>query len=455
MKKLFYIFPAILFFFTYSNGFCQNNLRNHIQVQNARKQLTKDQLEIAFDLVLKGVEISADNQLVVSPVLRNSAGQDFRLPEIIVNGSRRHNLYKRSLHLNANTQDNVYRVSKAEAKTVYETIPYSVHIEPDVALGNASLYLIADLCGCGGSEKDHYEKLVAEQFLQFDCFDYIPSVNFVTPAKEKVKAREKIGEAFLVFEQAKWNILPNLFNNRAELAKIDESMQYVKEEPTAEITGITIKAYASPEGSYEDNMTLSKNRAKSLLDYIRQHYGLPSQIKVFSEGYGEDWDGLLKQVKADTKLEAKEQALQIIQSVGIFDGREKQLMDLNGGRPYNYMLKNLFPLLRRSEYHIEYTVPEFELAKAQGLLRSKPEMLSLDEMYRIANTYEKGSEPFNRVFQTAREVYPNDRIANLNAAAAAILDGKRALAKEILEKYKSDPEAWNNLGVIYMKESLY
>jgi Flp pilus assembly protein TadD len=100
-------------------------------------------------------------------------------------------------------------------------------------------------------------------------------------------------------------------------------------------------------------------------------------------------------------------------------------------------------------------VPSFELEKAKLLLETKPEMLSLEEMYLIANTYEKGSDPFNKIFEIALQLHPNDKIANLNAAATAILDGNRVYARKILEKYEKEPEAWNNLGVIYMKESLF
>jgi outer membrane protein OmpA-like peptidoglycan-associated protein len=436
--------------------FSQNILRNRIQVQNVQGKNINGHLEVSFDLLLNGVEVSSDNQLVVSPLIETKAGREYKLHEVIVNGKRRNNLYKRSLRLNDLEEDEMaYIVLKADNQVIYRTIPYKVQIPQEADMDNAALYLVADLCGCGGSEKDHFKKLIADPLIQPDCWDYIPSVNFIVPPKEKIKERSQIGEAYLVFEQSKWTILPNRFNNQGELEKIEKSLAYINEESTAVITGISIKAYASPEGTYEENLALSQSRAKSLLDYVRQHYGLPASIHVFSEGYGEDWDGLVEKIKADSKIENKEQVLQIIRTVGIFDGREKQLMDLSGGRPYLYMLDNLFPRLRRSEYRIEYTVPEFEPEKATILLNTKPEMLSLAEMYQIANTYEKGSEPFNEVFAIARKIYPNDKTANLNAAAVAILDGNHAYAKEILEQYKTEAEAWNNLGVVYMRASQF
>jgi tetratricopeptide (TPR) repeat protein len=189
------------------------------------------------------------------------------------------------------------------------------------------------------------------------------------------------------------------------------------------ITGISIRAYASPEGTYEENLALSKKRAKALLDYIRGKYRLSAQLKVFSEGYGEDWDRLVDLIKADPKVENRTQIMDIIRRVDIFDGREKQIMDIAGGRPYLYMLDKLFPLLRRSDYRIEYTVPSFSVEKGIQLLKIKPSMLSPEEMYLIANIYEQGSEAFNEVFKMAGKTYPDD------------------------------PSVWNNLGIIYMSES--
>jgi tetratricopeptide (TPR) repeat protein len=426
-----------------------------IDVKNNQVSLSNGNVVVDLDILLNGVEVTTNNQLVLTPIIRTDAGQTQDLPQIIINGNKRNNLYKRSLVLNGLQSDpTVYGVLHAKKKNVFETISYQASTPFEPWMKNASLYLIEDLCGCGGSGKEFYGKLIADKIgLQGPAVQrYVPAVNFVIPPKEEKKERAEIGEAYLVFEQSKWDILPKLFDNRAELAKIESSLNYVKEEPTAIITGISIKAYASPEGKYEENLELSKKRAKSLLDYIHKNHKLSSGIEVYSEGFGEDWDRLVGLVEADSKLENKDQIVHIIRTVGIFDGREKQLMDLAGGRPYLYMLDNLFPRLRRSDYYIEYTVPTFSLEKGKALLKTKPEMLSLSEMYQIANTYPKGSDAFNEVFEIAREEYPEDVIANVNAAAVAIMNNDYESAGEFLEKYKNEPAVWNNLGVVYMHE---
>ena len=59
----------------------------------------------------------------------------------------------------------------------------------------------------------------------------------------------------------------------------------------------------------------------------------------------------------------------------------------------------------------------------------------------LAQTYESGSEEFNELFETAVRMYPDDPVANLNAANSAILrkDYRRAL--RYLEKAGNLPEA--------------
>ena len=81
-------------------------------------------------------------------------------------------------------------------------------------------------------------------------------------------------------------------------------------------------------------------------------------------------------------------------------------------------------------------------------------MLSLQEIYRIAESCEPGSEEFNHSFQVAATMFPDDPIANLNAGAMEIQKGgDMTTAKRYLAK--ADPKAaetQNNLGIIAMIE---
>jgi hypothetical protein len=122
------------------------------------------------------------------------------------------------------------------------------------------------------------------------------------------------------------------------------------------ITKIAIVGHTSVEGIYIDNLNTSEREARALA----QHLGAASELPddIFSvTGAGEDWDGLEAAVEA-SDIGYKQQILSIIRTVGIFAGRERDLMLLGGGAPYRQMRTQMFPRLRRVDYRIDYTVKE-------------------------------------------------------------------------------------------------
>jgi len=448
-----YCKPAIVIFF-----FClfilnlygqNNNVKDHVSVQKKQVQINKNgNVLVNLDILLNGVEVSSNKQLVLTPFISNENNK-VELPRVVVNGKSRANLYKRSLVLSGK-RDNSFSVIKATNKKVNTKIPYSATTPYQSWMKTASVYLTEDLCGCGGTGAEYVNALITKG-IDYAGFNgnFAPSVNFILPQKEEIKIRDEHGEAYVIFQTSKWDILPRLYNNSRELEKIKNSLQYVREEPTTKITSVSIKAYASPEAPYDYNMNLSKNRAKALADFVRSHDNVPAGILSY-DGLGEDWVNLEKAVSADPKINYKSDILRIIRNSSSYDEKEKQLKELAGGSPYNYMLNNIFPRLRRADYKIEYTVPPYSVEKGKELLKSKPNMLSLEEMYKVAYSYEEGSKPFINAFLQAAKSFPDNPIAQINASTANILEGNFSEAQKTLEQYESNPDAWNSLGLLYM-----
>ena len=436
------------FFVLHLNG-QNNNVRDHVTVRKNQVHIIGDgNVLVDLEITLNGVAVSSSNQLTLTPVIRGENNYRVELPPVIVNGKSRANLYKRSLSLGGSNM--AHSVITANPKTVFKTIPYRATTRYAPWMKNASVYLIQDLCGCGGGGEEYVSTMVANGigFAEFKA-NFVPFANFIQPQKEDVKKRDEHGEAYIVFETAKWDILPRLSNNSRELEKIRNSLQYVRDEPTTQITAVLIEAFASPEAPYDYNMNLSRNRANALADYVRNTYNVPAGILTY-RGMGEDWASLEEAVNADMTIPSRTDILRIIRNNSSYDEKENQLKALAGGSPYNFLLTNLFPRLRRADYRIEYTVPPYSLEKGKELLQSKPNMLSLEEMYQIALTYEGGSAAFNNAFLQAAKAFPNDRIARLNGATANILEGNYQEARQVLEQYLTDPDAWNSLGLVYM-----
>lgn len=106
-----------------------------------------------------------------------------------------------------------------------------------------------------------------------------------------------------------------------------------------------------------------------------------------------------------------------------FATRKNRLQALNGGTTYRMLLRDYYPPLRRNEYTISYVARAFQCRRGEQLIKTKPQYLSLNEMFLVANTYPKDSGEFKEVFDIAARIYPDDPVARLNTAALELENG--------------------------------
>lgn len=456
----------------------------------------KGNMIVEFKINPNGIRLTPDEQLVMVPLVKDNAGHFLALPQVVVNGRRRSKVEKRMERINHRKDGKkaVYKVIEAGRDGKVDVIRYRTSIAYKPWMDKAGLYLQSEFCGCGGNGQEFAERIVAAEMkaglrlvasteggpgkvsagettgtaatasgtpagtVQIAGCAVMPYVTFFEPVREIVKRRSEQGSAYITYLPGSAEIRPTLAENYEELEKIAKSLHLAGRDAHGDlaITGIAVTSYSSPEGTWKSNLALSQKRADALRDYIVGHFNLPEDCKVTAEGKGEDWDGLLKLVQDDPHVEAKTEAVRIIRETDVFNGREKQLMDLAGGRTYKYLMQRYFPQLRRSDYRIEYTVPEFDLDYGREMLEHQPGMLSHYELYTIAfSGYPLGSPMFNKVFYTARTLFPTDRVSQFNLGAVHLLEGKVKEAAALLERFKDDPLAWNNLGVLYMMQGRY
>jgi len=161
-------------------------------------------------------------------------------------------------------------------------------------------------------------------------------------------------------------------------------------------------------------------------------------------GHGEDWEGLGRLVEKDPVMHEaeKQDILGIIKGSSGYDQKDRLVMQYNGGRTYRYMLSNLYPLLRKSVYRIEFTVPEYSLETVKEVYKTHPNMLSLFEFYLLANEYEPGSPQFREVIENAAKMFPNEKTNRLSMAMFSYLSGDMQAALQYLRGLEDDPDAW-------------
>lgn len=280
---------------------------------------------------------------------------------------------------------------------------------------------------------------------------YIPMVSFLSPdMTTSGKHHTESAILYIDYPLGKDDIYPDYKNNREEINKIDRILSPLSNSRFSTIDRIQVRGYSSPDGPYGENERLAQARSRLFAGYIRNAYSLPrSRIEVSS--VAEDWEGL-KELLLQAQPPYTDAALRIIRKYGIFNGREKQLMDLQGGAPYKDMLRRFFPKLRRIEVVVEYNINRIDHKDASELIYTHPDLLSLKEMYEVARYYRPGTDQYREVYEIAAFHFPNDVTANVNAASAVMLTGDLISAWDYLRKVEADPRAWNNMGVLTLME---
>lgn len=166
------------------------------------------------------------------------------------------------------------------------------------------------------------------------------------------------GRAYIKFAVNKTDIRPELGNNRRELNKLYSVLDSLRKVENMDIRHIALKGFASPEGSYSHNEELSKGRVESLRQYLMRQYHIESAL--ISTAYEpEDWQGLRDYVVEHTQLPGREQILAIIDTD---DDPDRKLAIIASRYPQAYKQLNAdaFPLLRHTDYSIDYSIKRGE-----------------------------------------------------------------------------------------------
>ena len=397
-----------------------------------RKQ--RDSVVIRMNLNLSGMEVGRNRSIVVTPLFY-AEGEEEWLPAIEVMGRTRYLYYQRneeSLYA-----DSPYTIIKKD-KNATQQVGYQVSVPYRKWMDRASLVVAEDTCQCGEVSKGN-SILLAQADLVFT-----PRLAYISPQAETRKARALSGEAYLDFPVNKTVIYPEYRRNTAELAKIRATIDTIRTDKDFSITRISLKGYASPEGRYAANVRLSEGRTDALKDYLMSEYGFEASLFRTNAG-AENWAGLRKYV-AQSGLADKEAILAIIDSEEEPDAKEQRIRREHAAS-YRTLLQDCYPALRRTDYTVDYVIRGFNVEEAKEVIKTRPQNLSLQEMFAVAQTYQPGSEEFNHVFDVAVRLYPADPIANLNAANALLERKEAAQALKFLDKAGDTPQADNARGV--------
>lgn len=450
MKTKNIIYLIIAFFMAVPGTYAQDAQLSGITIENETAVKQGDRVSVSFDITLDALKVKRNNMLVLTPLLKSNGNshESLSLDPVVVAGKKRAKVLRRKnvlgepLPLEGTPAEVVTRKNRTGQSVHYNTtIPYRSWMQ------DASLSLVHEVSGCADCST-----LLGEQPLgNLLPAPYRPvyHLTYIMPEVED-KVRSDRHTATFNFVVDRWELRRDYKDNAAKFNEVDKVVNDIRNNPDLEITEFTIDGYASPEGSAPHNRMLAENRAKSFADYLVSKFNI-GRGRFTVTGHGEDWDGLREAVSG-SNIADRQAVLDIIDRVSNPDARDAELKKLSGGQTYRTLLGSYYPPLRRTEYVVAYNVRGFDVDEAKEIIRTNPKLLSLNEMYLVAQTYPVESAEFSEVFDIAVRLYPDSDIAILNSASADIEGGNMDGAIARMNKIGDNPKVWNNLGVAYARK---
>ena len=428
-----------------------------VTVKAVRVEREGNLLHVDLDFIFNDLKVKSARGIDLIPRLVTPE-QTYNLPKVSLKGRDEYLSHERKaaiMGFNPRAElGDTYRVEKVSKKK-NGVINYRYTLPYETWMADAALDMQYDNCGCGDTELMKVVRLI-DPVPPVEEYIVIPYLVYIQPPGEEIKRREVHAECFLDFVVNQTVIRPSYMNNPKELAKIHDMIRDLKDDPNITVKRLDITGYASPEGSLANNQRLSEGRSRALANYLATRYDFPRNIYHISFG-GENWGGLVKAVEA-SHMEYKNRILDIIEYTSSVSERKNRLKQLAGGVPYRYMLQTIYPSLRVAICKVDYNVKNFDVEEAKAVILTRPQDLSLNEMFQVANTYQYGSQEFVDVFETAVRLFPKDEIANLNAAISALTRNDMVLAERYLNRIipENYPAEYNNaMGVLALLQGNY
>lgn len=403
-------------------------MNGQVTVRNLFVSRSDDKLFISMDIDVSGLEVKSNREVIFTPALA-SDDHTLSLPAVLVAGRNRYYHHLRNDDLQPATTQ-LYRRSDVSVVEYRTVVPY------EKWMNTSKLVTLNEVCGCCDETiAGENEPLLA---LRFEPKAFVPSYIYIRPkAEPKINVLE--GSAYIDFPVNRTEIHENYRRNPVELQKILSTIDAVRNDADTRIISVSIKGYASPESPYSNNERLAMGRTKTLKEYVRKQYNF-ADSQFITDYEPEDWAGLERYVESSS-LDNKAGILALIRSNMDPDAKEQSIKTAFP-KEYAFLLKEVYPGLRHSDYAVKYEVRAYtDVEEIKRLIKTQPQKLSLDEMYLAAQEMEIGSEEYNETFDIAVRMFPDDEVANFNAANIAMSRGDLKSAERYLQKAGDSPQA--------------
>jgi Tfp pilus assembly protein PilF len=225
-----------------------------------------------------------------------------------------------------------------------------------------------------------------------------------------------------------------------------------------EFKGISVSAYASPDGETDKNENLAKDRAKSASEALMAEFKKNKDKNVtfgktkeqFIVGTTrEDWEGF-KQLMEQSTMSDKDLILRVLSMYSNADQRRKEIKNLS--KTYTELADKVLPKLRRAEITLNVDKKSRTDEMISRLATSNPDSLSVEELlYGAELTNDINTKA--QIYRAAEKQYGSDWRTSNNLGCVLLMQNKVSEAGEAFKRASkaggaSQPAVNNNLGII-------
>jgi tetratricopeptide (TPR) repeat protein len=240
---------------------------------------------------------------------------------------------------------------------------------------------------------------------------------------------------------------------KEEWKKVMEYINKVNADAKADLKGLEVSSYASPDGAVDLNDKLAQKREGTASQYIEKELKKSKVEQIAQEGFlakkytAEDWEGFKKLMESST-IQDKELILRVLSMYSDPVVREKEIKNIASA--YKAIAEDVLPQLRRSKLTVNVDKVGYTDEELKGLWVSDPDTLSLEEILYTATLFTDLNTKL-AVYNKAGVNYPTCFRAKNNAGYVNILLGKTEDAKKNLTQAKelqNNDVVNNNLGCV-------
>lgn len=364
-------------------------------------------LTVTFSMTDGQEKLTKNDRLIVRPFLCGADGQEMALPAFEFDGKQSKKYFDRKAVLDKTERSEVYAPG--------DTAHYSctVDVEPWMRRSELTLVLRREVENCCDLRPLQDEALGSTRFVAPRFEPVVPHISVAEliakrepvlvpmseyrPFNPDVPLRRMKDALYVHFTVGKSELRKDYRENRNTLDRILDMVKRIEADSLSSVKKIRIVGLASPEGAYDLNVRLSRNRAQALKDYlVKNGVQLPDSTYELIAG-GEAWADL-RDVLQESHLEGRDELLKIIDETPDLNRRETLIRQHNGGKSYRYLTQSVFVDQRNSGY-----------------------------------------------IQVYYEAVPDAAAEKINRAAALTREGKGAEAVTLIQDL-NDPRKWNTLG---------